>query len=141
MSEHRLQVSPFVFTFPWRLIYLHRRVRQFVQLGNLKHRVWATVDDDITLIVCAQKLFEGHPEELNRVLELRLQDAFGHHWKRIGKRRRAAFEAYMLTGDRALIAKGYEYADEQMLHKRVASQKRRLNKIVAERVAIARAGR
>lgn len=143
-KSHMPQLSPFVLTAPWRSVLFSRQAGQYVKAensrwGRYRMDMFEAEDADNFLIQAARELTARRGSAfVDPLIERRIRDAFGRWSKRIGKRRKAAFEAYMLTDDPDAIKAGYAYADMEYVNLRNKRSKAKLDEIVAKAVERAR---
>jgi hypothetical protein len=116
------KIRPFMITYPWRNSYWGgEAIRQVERLGA----GWAETDVGRLLraswtgfTLSMQHRLTRVPAIGDKLMQLRVQDAFGSWENRIGKRRRAAFEAMLLADDFEAMDAAYAYADTEYVRMR-----------------------
>lgn len=150
-------VRPYWITHPWSLIFLGNcAIREVEHLAfadamrTTSFNLDAVLENNPHLLLeLLRKHFDkAFPRLEAEIMQLRVEDAFGRWWKRIGKHRRAAFEAMILADDPEAMRAAYEYANveyrnlrDRRIVRKLERKTVRLQALTAELVAKARGKR
>jgi len=109
-------VRPYWVTYPWSLNFMANRAIRALEVVNIPQMstfsLGAVLEHSPHVLL--ELLRRYHGENLlhleTALIQLRVEDAFGRWWKRIGVDRRAAFEAMILADDPDAMRAAYDYA-------------------------------